>query len=196
MGKIPDFISADIPRRSDYFDLASGDCSMQAHHVKKIPSSFFLCCIAWMALLLTSTTVWAGAKKGNNLAVSFHIETDEHSNPKMTFDHLVAGKKMFFSKMADFSSRDIVAFSPFLADDKETYGAVFQLRGSAKTKLENLSTANKGKLLCATVNGRVVDAVYIDKTIDDGMLVIWNGIMDMEVKEYDKLAPRIGAKKK
>ena len=103
---------------------------------------------------------------------------------------------MFFSRMPDFTSRDIIAFSPFLADDMVTYGAVFQLRGSAKTKLENLSTANRGKLLCAKINGRVVDAVLIDKTIEDGLLVIWNGILDTEVKGYDKLVPRIGGKKK
>jgi len=196
MGKNPRFHFFEHLPRSAYFDLASSFGSMHAHHVKFNRPIFLLCCIAWMALLLTSPTAWAGAKKGNNLVVTFHMQTDINTNPKMIFEQLIAGEKKYFSNMADFSSRDIIAFSPFLADDKETYGAVFQLRGSAKTKLENLSTANKGKLLCAKVNGRVVDAVFIDETVKDGMLVIWNGIMDMEVKECDKLAPRINAKKK
>jgi hypothetical protein len=77
-----------------------------------------------------------------------------------------------------------------------TFGAVFQLRGSATSKLENLSTANLGKHLCAKVNGRIVDAVRIDTTVTDGFLVIWNNIQDAEIKEYDKVAPRIGKKKK
>jgi hypothetical protein len=194
--KNPRFHFGDHRSQYAYFDLASSFGNSQVFFVKHNRFTFLLCCIAWMALLLTSPTAWAGAKKGDNLIVTFHMETDGNSNPKMVFDQVIAGKKVFFSRMADFSSRDVVAFSPFLADDKQTYGAVFQLRGSAKTKLENLSTANKGKLLCAKINGRLVDAVMIDKTIEDGMLVIWNGIMDMEVKEYDKVAPRIGAKKK
>jgi hypothetical protein len=164
--------------------------------MKNIRSIFLLCCIAGMALLLTTPSAWAGSKKGDNLIVSFHLETDGTTNPKMIFDQVITNKKMFFSRMPDFTSRDIIAFSPFLADDMVTYGAVFQLRGSAKTKLENLSTANRGKLLCAKINGRVVDAVLIDKTIEDGLLVIWNGILDTEVKGYDKLVPRIGGKKK
>lgn len=164
--------------------------------MKKTLPPFLLFCLALLVLVLSSATVMAGDKKGKNLLVSFHMETDMNSNPKMIFEAAVGGKKLYFSQMADFSSRDIVAFSPFLADDKVTFGAVFQLRGSATSKLENLSTANLGKHLCAKVNGRIVDAVRIDTTVKDGFLVIWNNIQDAEVKEYDKVAPRIGKKKK
>ena len=123
------------------------------------------------------------------------METEGTANPKMIFEQDVAGKKRFFQKSPDISTKDIVAFSPFLADNKVDFGVVFQLRPSAATRLENLTAANQGRLLLATCNGRVVDVVMIDKTVKDGFLVIWNGIQDAEIKECDKMAPRIGKEK-
>jgi hypothetical protein len=41
-----------------------------------------------------------------------------------------------------------------------------------------------------------VDGVIIDQSVKDGVLVVWNGIQEAEIKEYDKLAPRIGEDKK
>ena len=44
------------------------------------------------------------------------------------------------------------------------------------------------------VNGRVIDAVMIDKSIEDGYLIIWKGVTLGEINIYDKSVPRIGAK--
>lgn len=146
-------------------------------------------------LLLTVPAVAGGKKDKNNMAVSFHLETENTQNPKMIFERDVAGKKRFFQKTPDFTAKDIVAFSPFLADNKFDYGVIFQLRGAAAGRLENLTTANQGRMLLATCNGRVVDVVVIDKPVKDGLLVIWNGIQEAEIKECDKMAPRIGKEK-
>lgn len=147
-------------------------------------------------LLLCLTPTWAGDKKGKNMAVSFHLETDINNNPKMIFEQNIGGKKRYFSKAAEISTKDVVAFSPFLSDNQNDYGIVFQLRKSATDRLENITTANQGKMLVAAVNGRIVDVVMIDKPVNDGFIVIWNGVQEAELKEYDKLAPRIGEKKK
>lgn len=149
-----------------------------------------------LALCLLALPAMAGGKKDNNMSVSFHMETENTNNPKMIFERDIAGKKRFFQKNPDFTAKDIIAFSPFLADNKFDYGVVFQLRGTAATRLENLTTANQGRLLLATCNGRVVDVVMIDKPVKDGLLVIWNGIQEAEIKECDKMAPRIGKEKK
>ena len=45
------------------------------------------------------------------------------------------------------------------------------------------------------VNGRVVDAVLIDKQVDDGYMVIWKGIGKAEIDAFDAMVPRIGEKK-
>jgi hypothetical protein len=149
-----------------------------------------------LVLLLSIAPSWAGDKKGKNMAVSFHLETDVNNNPKMIFEQTIGGKKRYFSRSPDFSTRDITAFSPFLSDNQSDYGIVFQLRKSAASRLENITMANQGKMLIAAVNGRVVDGVIIDQSVKDGVLVVWNGIQEAEIKEYDKLAPRIGEDKK
>jgi hypothetical protein len=138
----------------------------------------------------------AGDKKGKNLIITFHLETDQNNNPKMIFQQHVAGKLRYFQRTPEVSSKDIVSFSPFLADNEKDYGVVFKLRASAASRLETMTTANQGKLLCSAVNGRVVDVVRIDKPVSDGYIVIWNGVTGEELKEYDKLAPRIGKEKK
>jgi hypothetical protein len=130
------------------------------------------------------------------MAVSFHLETDVNNNPKMIFEQTIGGKKRYFSRSPEFSTKDITAFSPFLSDNQSDYGIVFQLRKSAASRLENITMANQGKMLIAAVNGRVVDGVIIDQSVKDGVLVVWNGIQEAEIKEYDKLAPRIGEDKK
>lgn len=149
-----------------------------------------------LAILLFALPAWGGDKKAKNMAVSFHMETEETGNPKMIFEQNVGGKKRFFQRTPDFSTKDIIAFSPFLADNQTDFGVVFQLRPSAASRLENITAANQGRMLLATCNGRVVDVVEIDKPVKDGFLVIWNGVQDAEIKEYDKLAPRIGKEKK
>jgi preprotein translocase subunit SecD len=147
-------------------------------------------------LLLLVCPALAGDKKGKNIAVSFHMETDANNNPKNIYTQTVAGKVRYFQKAPDITSKDIVAFSPFLADNGVDYGAVFRLRASAASRLENITAANQGRMLAAVVNGRFVDNVIIDQPIKDGFIVIWNGIQDAELKEYDKLVPRIGKEKK
>ena len=149
-----------------------------------------------LVLLLSIVPSWAGDKKGKNMAVSFHLETDVNNNPKMIFEQNIGGKKRYFSRSPEFSTKDITAFSPFLSDNQNDYGIVFQLRKSGASRLENITMANQGKMLIAAVNGRVVDGVIIDQSVKDGVLVVWNGIQEREIKEYDKLAPRIGEDKK
>ena len=114
----------------------------------------------------------------------------------MIFEQNIGGKKRYFSRSPEFSTKDITAFSPFLSDNQNDYGIVFQLRKSGASRLENITMANQGKMLIAAVNGRVVDGVIIDQSVKDGVLVVWNGIQEGEIKEYDKLAPRIGEDKK
>jgi hypothetical protein len=58
--------------------------------------------------------------------------------------------------------------------------------------LNAISLTQQGKILLAMANGRVVDGVIIDKPVDDGLIVIWKGFTDEEVKQFDEVLPRIG----
>ena len=107
----------------------------------------------------------------------------------------LAGEK-YFRKVPEVSSKDIVAFSPFPADDKRTYGLVFKLNTQAARRLQAATTMNHGKLLLSLVNGQALGVVRIDKPVKDGIPVIWSGVKLEEIKLYDQVAPRIGENEK
>lgn len=135
----------------------------------------------------------AGGKAEETPVVSFHLETDQAENPKMIFSIEIAGKTRHFRRLPEISTRDIAAFKPFPGDDgADTYGIVFQLKNPGARRLANITNANQGRMMLAMANGRAVDAVMIDKQVDDGFLVVWKGITEAEIQLYDKAAPRIG----
>lgn len=147
-----------------------------------------------VALLLWAPAVRAGGDK--NLAqVSFHIETEAGDNPKVIFPYEFLGKERYFRKVPDITSSDFEAFDPFPSDDQASYGILIKLKGSAGRRLTNLTTANQGKYVVCQAFGRMVDGLMIDKPVTDGMMVIWKGLTLEEVRELDKLVPRISDKK-
>lgn len=147
--------------------------------------------MALLALVLTPVAK-AGGKAGEMGMVTFHLETEEGGNPKMVFPQMDDGKQRWFSRTPEISMNDMVAFRPFPSGDGDEYGIVFQLKDGAKRRLNALSVAHQGKYLLAQANGRVVDGVVIDKPVDDGLIVIWKGLSEDDVKLFDKALPRIG----
>jgi hypothetical protein len=114
----------------------------------------------------------------------------------MIFPHDVFGKQRFFRRIPDISSKDLVAFSPFPAEDQASYGVMFQLKPSAQRRLAAVTAESIGKWLVCQAFGRIVDGVLVDEPISDGALVIWRGLSIEEIRELDEAMPRIGEKKK
>ena len=137
----------------------------------------------------------AGGDKGKAARVSFHIETEGTDNPKMIFPHEMFGKQRFFRRIPDVSSKDLVAFSPFPSEDQASYGAIFQIKDTARRRLAAVTADNIGKWMVCQAFGRIVDGVLVDEPVDDGAIVIWAGLSLEEIKELDKAMPRIGEKK-
>ena len=142
------------------------------------------------AVALLPGTLMAGGKKAAEFSVSFHLEATP--GERQAFKQLTNGKEVFYRKSPEVSTKDIIAFRPFPADEGQTYGVIFQLNKAAAGRLRSLSTAEQGSLLLAVVNGQVRDAVVIDKPVGDGLIVIWKWITLAEVKLADKHRPRIG----
>ncbi|MBC7980208.1 MAG: hypothetical protein H7Y36_06570 [Armatimonadetes bacterium] len=114
----------------------------------------------------------------------------------MIFPQEVAGNQRFFRRIPEIASRDFVAFTPFPADDQESYGIVFQLKDNARRRYAAVTSVNQGKWLVCQAYGRLVDGVLVDGPVDDGVIVIWKGLTLEEIHELDKGLPRIGEKKK
>ncbi|MEY3394009.1 MAG: hypothetical protein RL346_245 [Verrucomicrobiota bacterium] len=148
----------------------------------------------WMLLLAWMPSLWAGGDK--DLAqVTFHLETEASDNPKVIFPYELLGKQRFFRKVPEITSKDFEAFHPFPSEDQASYGILIKLKGGAGKRLTAVTTANQGKYMVCQAFGRLTDGLLIDQPVNDGMLVIWKGLVLEEIRELDKVIPRIGEKK-
>lgn len=135
---------------------------------------------------------FAGSKADVKASLSFHMETDAIDNPKMTFSQLTNGKIRYFRRMPEITTRDVVSFSPFPAEGGTGYGIMFKLNDSAAKRLSAVTNANQGRWMITQMNGRVVDGVFIDQTINDGVVVVWKDATLADIKVFDDSLPRIG----
>ncbi len=156
------------------------------------PRMRFPAIVAFLALSVCCAM--AGGKK-DTAKISFHIETEATDNPKMIFPHQMFGKQRYFRRIPEISSKDLVAYTPFPAEDQTSYGAVFQLKPTARRRLAAVTSTNIGRWLVCQAFGRLVDGVLIDEPVDDGAIVIWRGLSLEEIRELDKSIKRIGEKK-
>lgn len=145
--------------------------------------------------LCPGLTAHAGGKKGEKAGISFHMQADDTDNPKMIFPQLTNGKQLVFRQNPEVMTKDIAAFNPFPSQDGDGFGVVVQLKPAAKSRFAAISNTSISRWMVARVNGRVVDAVIIDKQVDDGFLVVWKGIGQAEIDAFDAMVPRIGEKK-
>lgn len=146
-----------------------------------------------MLVLLAFTPASPGAgKKDNKASVSFHMETESTDNPKMIFPQLANGETRFFRRMPEFSTKDIVSFSPFPAEGGGDYGILLKLKSHSANRLSGITNANQGRWIISQLNGRVIDGFFIDKQVDDGVIVIWKGVTLEDIAVLDEQLPRIG----
>lgn len=148
----------------------------------------------WVLLLAWVPTLRAGGDK--DLAqVTFHLETEAGDNPKVIFPHEFLGKERFFRKVPEITSKDFEAFDPFPSEDQTSYGVLIKLKGGASKRLTAVTTASQGKYMVCQAFGRLVDGLMIDQPVSDGKIVIWKGLTLEEIRELDKVIPRMGEKK-
>lgn len=136
----------------------------------------------------------ASGKKGQTAGISFHMQADQSDNAKMIFPQATNGKMLVYKRVPEIITKDIAGFAPFPSKDGEGYGVVLQLKPGPKNRWSAVTSTSVNRWVAAMVNGRVVDAVMVDKQIDDGMIVIWKGIGEAEIAAFDKEVPRIGEK--
>lgn len=148
-----------------------------------------------LASLLPVPSALASGKKESKASITFHMETEATDNPKMIFPQLANGQKRFFRRMPDISTKDIVSFSPFPSESGD-YGIAVRLKSNAASRLSAITNANQGKWMISQVNGHVVNGFIIDKQVDDGVMVIWQGVTLADITLLDEELPRTGAEGK
>ncbi len=148
--------------------------------------------LSFLIFFCLPSILLASGKKGPGASISFHLQGSAAEAPKFARKVQTIAGEHYFRKTPEASTKDVVAFSSFPATDNRTYGLVFKLNPRAARRIETTTTANRGLLLLSLVNGQAVGVVKIDKPIKDGILVIWSGVSELEIKRYDQIFPRIG----
>ena len=103
----------------------------------------------------------------------------------------MGNKQRFFRKSPVTFTREIVSLKHFITEDG-TYGATFSFNQAAAGRIAAITNQNQDKWLVAMLNGRPVDAVFIDKPIVDGRLVVWRGIKQVEIIRFEYAMPFTG----
>ncbi|MEM9079132.1 MAG: hypothetical protein AAGC74_00385 [Verrucomicrobiota bacterium] len=142
--------------------------------------------------LLCSGLLLAGGKKEQDIIVTFHLQGSSADGLKMSAPEMVAGGEVYFRRSPEVSTKDISSFRPFASNDGYSYGVVFLLNDIGRKRLTSVTNASRRKLMLSRLNGRPLDVVEIDRTIDDGVLVIWQGVSTQEIAALDRMMPRIG----
>jgi len=147
--------------------------------------------IALLCLPASLPSALAGGKKDKAATVAFHLETDATDNPRMIFQQAAGGKMRAFSRVPEVSTKDILSFAPFPADDG-SYGILFTFKEHSAKRLAAVTNMAQGRFLLSQLNGRAVDSVLIDKPVEDGRLVVWKGATLADIAVLDEAFPRIG----
>ncbi len=144
----------------------------------------FLCAVVWCQ---------AGGQKTKGHVVSFHIEGDQTDNPKFNTPIKLGAenRQYYFSSVPTFTDPDIAWFYPFTAADGVSYGAAFRFKEYAAAELKGISLTNQGKLLGIRCSTAPLQAVLIDRPIDDGVVVIWSGLSQANLEEFQKKFPHV-----
>ncbi len=145
--------------------------------------------------ILLASALWCegAGKKYKLYIVTFHVEGDDKDNPKMVTPVKLGQehRQYYFSNLPTFTDKDIAWFYPFTAADGVSYGAAFRFKEHAARQLKDVTLVNHGKLLGLRCSDAPLQAVLIDRPIDDGVVVIWSGLQQRHLKEFEKYFPHV-----
>ncbi|OYW74806.1 MAG: hypothetical protein B7Z37_16250 [Verrucomicrobia bacterium 12-59-8] len=127
----------------------------------------------------------------NKLLITAHVQADQLEHRSELMPLTIAGEKMTFKKVPEFSQRSISGFEPFPAANNDGYGVVLQLDTKGRNALDLASRQYHGMAIMTMVNALPIDMVEFDKPITDGRFIIWRGLSKQTVDEMDKFYPRL-----
>src|SRR5437764_5068570 len=145
-----------------------------------------------LALLAISAT-------GKDRHCIFRVHVEANPNDTATFSSsvraLFSGKQVAIERMPRLAERDIVAFYPMSAGDRN-YGALFQLDDHGRLALDALSIERRGSLLFVLINGRPITELQIDRRVSDGRIYIPSGLTKADIDLMKKDWRLIGQSKR
>jgi|GEM_PF-411366 len=149
--------------------------------------------ISTLFFLLAGMCCIAAGNKSKTKIISFHLEGSETDNPKFVIPVKLGSdyRQYYFSRIPSFTDSDIEWFYPFTSGDGQSYGAAFHLKSHAAAELKGLCLTHPGKLLGIRVSGAQFQAVIIDRPVNDGVIVLWQGLTQEHLTLFRKKFPHV-----
>ena len=152
----------------------------------------------WILLILLAASLTpslsAMGKKIQPNRLTFHLQGNKQDGPKRAFPLPVYGKQVYFRRTPEIVTKDVIAFKPFPAKDG-SFGATFFLSKVAKQRLAAITTKNQKSWFAAMLNGRPIDCVFVDRPVQDGKLVVWQGLSRSDIGRFVMKIPYPGDSK-
>lgn len=150
--------------------------------------------LAASLLLCAAGLATAGAKKQSTVAIRFHAQGGaEGGNFSEKVTLLKSGREVYMQSMPLISEQEIKAFYPFPAQDGSgTMGAYFKLDAHGNNLFTQHTMSRKGTYLLAFVNGRHVIDLYVNRTVNDGIIAIPSGLTQTDISRLELTLPVIG----
>jgi len=144
-------------------------------------------------LLAVALGCQAAGKRTKKLLITFHLEAEQADGGKFATPVKLGSqhRQYFFNKVPSFTDKDIAWFYPFTAEDGVSYGAAFKLKEHAAQSLKGITLTNQGKLLGIRCSDAPLRAVLIDRPLDDGVIVMWSGLQQRHLKEFQERIPHV-----
>ena len=149
-------------------------------------------CVAGF-LVTASLVLTGGGKKTKGYLVTVHIEGSEEEAPKFAAPAKLGSesRQYYFKIIPEFTDDHIAWFYPFVSEDGKSFGAAFKLQSFQVEALKGLTLQHSGKLLGIRIPSAPVQAVLIDRPIDDGIIVFWEGLSKEHLQFFEKKFPHV-----
>lgn len=149
-----------------------------------------------ITLLITLFIVTSASASGRKLApisIAFYAESTDTQSQKFSIEIDTPKGKRFISKVPIIVTSDITHYHTFQSPhDPMLLGASFQIDRDGAQRLKVASAQGRGKWIMCSVNGVVIDMLYVDKQIDGRIITVWRGLDPDLAKICNKMIPRIG----
>ena len=129
------------------------------------------------------------------VAMRFHLKAAESDPFVISLNVPGAPAPVAVKKIPEIHEGNIAAIYPVPAADG-TYGCAFKLNAQGTLRLDSVSAEERGKVLVAVFNSRIVSAMLIDKRIQDGVIYVSSGFTPQDIELLKKRFPVLGAQKK
>lgn len=149
--------------------------------------------LAALFLLPASLLLMGSGKQTQSYLITVHMESTADEVPKFATPVKLGAemRQYYFKRVPELTDNDIVYFYPFISQDGATYGAGFKLSSKATQSLKATTLTHQGKLLGIRVDNAPYTAVMIDRPIDDGVFVVWQGLTKSHLKAFEKKFPHV-----